>query len=222
MAKKVQSRAALRGIAGGIAVLIAAAILCGGVCSCQKQRLAAKERQLRELQEVFVPMRFRLVERTDTSLTVEIRFYSLFIDNFEDVDMEVLAQGKEVAPPQTITLSGEELFIDSVKIPNETRLPFAPEAVWVFPYRVFSDLIAPDDALPIYQWYDDAGFPAIYASLELEAADRKTLSDVYAGITDADTGNALHDMRKAARFRLGAWYDLAVHIKKGSLEFIAE
>ncbi len=206
----------------GIAVISAAIGTGVFFYSTQDERLAEKTRELKELQETFVPMRFRVIERDDFGMTVEFRFYSLFIENIEDADMEILAEGKEVAPARTVDIKGTELFIDSVKIPNGERLPYPPEAVWAFPYRVFSDTIAPENAIPIYEWYDTDGFPAVYNALELDEADKTVLSEIYAGVTGADTGNALHDMNSAARFRLDVWYDLVVHVKKGGVEFIAE
>jgi hypothetical protein len=205
-------------------LLVIAAAIAGGafIFSFQAKRLAGKTRQLKELQETFVPVRFRLTERGASSMRAEFRFYSLIIDNIEDVDMEVFSQGKDVAPPQIIDIPGAELFIDSVKIPNDDLLPYDPATVWVFPYRIFSDTIAPENAVPIYTWYNDGGFPAIYGALELEEQDKAVLSRIYADIPKADAGNALHDMSKVARFKENVWYDIVVHIKKGGLEIIGE
>ena len=184
--------------------------------------LEEKTRQLRELQETFVPLRFRLLERTDSAMKVEIRFYSLFVDNIENTDMETFSAGKEIGGPHIFDLEGSEFFIDCVKVRNGELLPFAPEAVWVFPYRVFTDTIAPDDAVAIYPLYDEDGFPSVFNGLNLEPEEKRQLAAVFADITKAETGNALHDMNKVARFRVDRWYDLAVHIKNGALEFIAE
>jgi hypothetical protein len=189
----------------------------------QEERLAEKERELREIQETFVPLRFRIVERSAATMKVEIRFYSIIVDNIESIDMEVFSVGKEVCEPYTFELSGEELFIDCMKIPNGGLLPFAPETVWVFPYRVFTDTIAPDNAIALYTRYTGGNtFPLIFDSLDLGAEDKERLSSLFAGIQNADTGNALHDMNTIARFRVDRWYDLVVHIKTGALEFISE
>jgi hypothetical protein len=205
-------------------LLVIAVTIVGGmfVFFCQAKRLAEKTRQLKELQEIFVPVRFRLLEHSDSSMRAEFRFYSMHIDNIEDTDMEIFSQGKEVSPPQIADITGNELFIDSVKIPNGDMLHYDAEAVWVFPYRIFSDTIAPENAIPIYTWYNDNGFPAIYNALELEEQEKAVLSSMYADIRNADTGNALHDMSKVTRFRENVWYDIVVHIKKGGLEIIGE
>ncbi|MDR0557375.1 MAG: hypothetical protein LBG43_05855 [Treponema sp.] len=192
------------------------------IFSCQAKRLEEKTRQLKELRETFVPVRFRLLERRDSSIKAEFHFYSMIIDNVEAVDMEVFSQGKEVAPSQIVEIEGTEIFIDSVKIPNGSLLPYDPEAVWVFPYRIFSDVIAPEHAVPIYTWYNDNGFPAIYNALELEEQDKAALSRVYADLPKADAGNALHDMSRIARFKVNVWYDVVAHVKKGGLEIIGE
>lgn len=208
---------------------VVSALVIGGVAgffafvvSRQAKRLEEKTRQLKELQETFVPVRFRLLERSGSSIKAEFRFYSMFIDNIEDVDMEAFSQGKEVAPSQIIEIEGSELFIDSVKIPNGSLLPYAPEAIWVFPYRIFSDVIAPERAVPIYTWYNDDGFPAIYNALELEERDKAALSRMYADAPKAAAGNALHDMSRLARFKVNVWYNVVAHVKKGGLEIIGE
>ncbi|MDR2446486.1 MAG: hypothetical protein LBD58_04210 [Treponema sp.] len=212
-----------------VMLLVVIALVIGGavgffafIVPYQAKRLEGKTRRLKELQETFVPVRFRLLERSDSSIKAEFRFYSMIVDNIEAVDMEVFSQGKEVAPPRIIEIEGSELFIDSVKIPNGSLLPYDPDAVWVFPYRIFSDVIAPEHALPIYTWYNDNGFPAIYNALDLEEQDKAALSRVYADMPKSDAGNALHDMSRLVRFRLNVWYDVVAHVKKGGLEIIGE
>ncbi|MDR0708335.1 MAG: hypothetical protein LBF60_10770 [Treponema sp.] len=209
--------------------LVVIALVIGGVAgffpfivSYQAKRLEGKTRRLRELRETFVPVRFRLLERNDSSIKAEFRFYSMIIDNIDAVDMEIFSQGKDVAPPQIIEIEGAELFIDSVKTPNGSLLPYDPEAVWVFPYRIFSDVIAPEHAIPIYTWYNDNGFPAIYNALDLEEQDKAALSRMYADVPKADAGNAVHDMSRLARFKVNVWYDVVAHVKKGGVEIIGE
>lgn len=184
--------------------------------------LMGKTRELKELKETFVPLRFRVTQRENGAIKAEFRFYSMIVDDIENIDMEIFSQDKEIAEPRFIEIAGNELFIDCIKIPNNNRLPYSPEILWVFPYRIFSDTVAPENALPLFQWYNNDGFPSIFNALEIEDADKKTLADIYANVQIADMGNALHDLGKVARFRLNVWYDLAVHSKKGSLEFISE
>ncbi|MDR2808336.1 MAG: hypothetical protein LBB43_04930 [Spirochaetaceae bacterium] len=216
------------------------ALSCGWVLfyrygsTIQQRRIEEKEARVKELQETLIPLRFKLKERAGDTLTVGFQFYSLAVENIDTVDdMEDLAGGKEIGPLHSFTLEGTELFIDCLKFHNKGFLPVDPDALFVFPYRIFTDLIPPDNGIMIVDLYDEDGFPAIFNSFDLDAQDKERLLQVYqqlkkyGTITDPAlqneiSGNALHDMKNISRFRVDRWYDLVVHIKKGSLEFVME
>jgi hypothetical protein len=202
-------------------------------CEAQKKREAAKKKELLELEATLVPLRFRVLERENGTIKAEFNFYSVVSDNIDEDDMEALFAKHTPIASRTFDLRGKELFIDCLKFQEKQGLFFKHDVNWVFPYRVFTDEIAPDNADTIYSYYDKEGFPRIYEDFSLDAKAKQHLSgyfsDIkqYGSIKDSKlqkqiTGNALHDMSKIARFKVGAWYDLAVHIKKGTIEYIEE
>jgi hypothetical protein len=196
----------------------------------QKKREAVKVEQLRQLTEVSVPVRFKVLERKDGRIKAEFQFYSVVMDNIND--MEYRIEQNASLNSRVLELEGNELFIDFLKYEEEAGI-FSHPVYWAFPYRVFTDRIAPDNGVQIYQDYDRGGFPSVYNAFNLDSTARQNLSNhfleikQYGNLEDSDlrkkiSGNAMHDMQKVAQFRVDRWYDIAVHIRKGTIEFVAE
>ncbi|MDR2501037.1 MAG: hypothetical protein LBD37_08175 [Treponema sp.] len=198
----------------------------------QAKREAAKEQELRFLKKVALPLRFKLLERDKGMLRVETRFYALTADDIDKDGMEALFSSQTPIAVQEFLLEGEELFIDFLKY-EEPQGVFAHRVYWVFPYRLFTDRIAPDKGAVIAGLYGQDGFPGIYRDFKLSGDAQRNLAryyqeaQTYGGLDNGAlkkiiTGNAIHDMQNTARFKAGRWYDAAVHIQTGSVEFIAE
>jgi hypothetical protein len=208
---------------------------CGG---CDRE---GKENQLKtelaKLKSVLVPLRFRIVERKYGVIKGEIIFYSLVMDDADDLKNDIEDKLREIQPlgSQEFMLSGEELNIDFLGYRvKDTHLP--PDIDWVFPYRIFSDKLPPEEGIPIYRYYDQNGFPGIYNKITDGLNDdagkyaKDNVVQVFAEIKlysekseDRITGNALHDINSGnMRFKVGAWYDIMIHAKKGTGEFIEE
>jgi hypothetical protein len=109
----------------------------------------------------------------------------------------------------------------------------AGEINWVFPYKVFTDYMKPDEGRPIFPYYDRDDFPAIYEGLGGDSLNRNLLSRVFAdlksngkitdrGLRNRVTGNAVHDVAKFSRYRTGVWYSLTVNMRNGAMEIIEE
>ncbi|MDR3342280.1 MAG: hypothetical protein LBT14_05735 [Treponema sp.] len=200
--------------------------------SCQEKRENKKQKELARLKEVLVPIRFKIIERKNGIIKTEFRFYSMVLDDIEGKDLEELAKEQSLLHSDIIALGGEELFIDCLKFQEDTGI-FAHDVYWVFPYRIFTDYVAPDKGVPLYPYYDD-GFPKIYGGFDLGDDKRQRLtlffSDIkkYGDIAPDNTlrkqitGNAVHDMNTVARFQVDRWYDLVIHIQTGAIEFVAE
>jgi hypothetical protein len=217
-----------------LAVLLASCDGCSGkVEEWQTRREAAKQKELKALKEIAVPLRFRVLERSAGKIQVELQFYALLMDDIDKTDMEYrIAQSGDPIAAQLFELEGEEVFIDFLKYHEQEKL-FAHPVYWIFPYRIFTDHIAPDKGIRIDDYYNNGGFPAIYNNCNLEPDKRQTLIQHFADIKQYGnlednklqkqiSGNAVHDMQQVSRFRVGRWYDVAVHIKSGTVEFIAE
>jgi hypothetical protein len=217
----------------GIVLIVGLLILGTGLTVLRKGREREKQRQLEALKEILIPIRFMINGRDQGKIWAEFRFYSMVMEDINEKDIAEFAEGREIAAA-SYELEGTELFIDCLKFQEKTGFfSFVPdhEVYWVFPYRIFTDYTAPDEGIPIFSLYDEGGFPGIYR--DFPSLDRESLSRAYGDIQEygetngADlknriSGNAVHDMNRIARFRVGTWYDLVVHIKKGTIEFVSE
>jgi hypothetical protein len=194
---------------------------------------AKKKQQLQELKEVSVPVRFRITDRANGKIKGEMQFYSIIMDDIDKNDMEYRIEGGgTLLASQNFELEGAEFFIDFLKYQEKSGL-FAHPVYWVFPFRIYTDHIAPDQGTPIYGCYKSNDFPAVYNGFNLDEDKKQNLSRYYAEIMQYGdlmgddlkkrvTGNAVHDMQKIASFQLNRWYDAAVHTKTGNIEYVAE
>ncbi|MHC6202508.1 hypothetical protein ACYULU_04850 [Breznakiellaceae bacterium SP9] len=195
---------------------------------------AEKTRELRALKAVFMPLRFRITDRAEGTIRGEMQFYSLVMDDIDAHDMEYRIKDAGVLlAAETFALQGAEFFIDFLKYEEKVQ-QFSHPVYWVFPFRIYTDTIAPDNAQPIYALYRQGAFPAVYNSFDLDADAKQTLSMSYAEVTQqygasmsdelkkSISGNAVHDLLKVAAFRLNSWYDVVVHTRTGNIEYIME
>jgi hypothetical protein len=211
---------------------------CGGLIQDSQERtIERRQAELDRMRERFIPLRFRVISREDGRLTAEFRFYSMLAADPSKISGETIPAEKEIPGGRAFfNLEGTELFIDTLRI-RDTRRVFlfipAGEINWVFPYRIFTDRMKPDEGRPLFPYYDRDGFPAIYEGLSAGSLNRELLSRAFAdlktngGITDRGlrnrvTGNAVHDIARFSRYRTGAWYSLAVNMGNGALEIIEE
>jgi hypothetical protein len=217
----------------GIILIAGFLILAAGLTALRQEQERKKQQQLRALKEILIPVRFMIGGRDQGKIRAEFRFYSMVMEDLNEKDIAEFAEGREIAAA-SYELEGTELFIDCLKLQERAGFfSFVPdhEVYWVFPYRIFTDYIAPDQGIPIFSLYDEGGFPGIYKAFP--GLDQERLSRAYGEIkeygkiTGADlkdhiSGNAVHDLNRIARFRVGTWYNLVVHIKKGTIEFVSE
>ncbi|MDR0785721.1 MAG: hypothetical protein LBE74_07560 [Treponema sp.] len=215
----------------GFVLFVAVALV---VVNKYRQRVEEKkERELQELKDVLVPLRFREVERSGGIIKAEFYFYSYLEDDIDKSFMADVLEKEQPLNSLTIELKGNELFIDCLRFIEKQGGVFKHDVNWVFPYRVFTDSIPPDDGVLIYDAYDSDGFPNIYSAFNLDVKQRA--SEIFSQIKQYGdispnselrkviSGNAVHDMsNNILRFQVGRWYDLIVHIKKGGVEYVAE
>ncbi|MDR0645166.1 MAG: hypothetical protein LBG05_09760 [Treponema sp.] len=220
-----------------VAVLIAAIIGATVVIGAyhRKKVEEKKEKELQELKNVLVPLRFREIERSGDKIKAEFYFYSYVED---DIDTSFISDVFEKEKPLnslTIELEGNELFIDCLRFIERQGGVFKHDVNWVFPYRVFTDSIPPDNGIPLYDAYTSDGFPRIYDAFNLDGETKQRVSEIFSQIKQYGdlapnsklrtiiSGNAVHDISgNRLRFQVDRWYDLIVHIKKGSIEYLAE
>jgi hypothetical protein len=206
----------------------------GVIQQFQEKNMAEKQAAVDAIGERFVPLRFRIDSRKQEKLAVEFRFYSMQPGG--SGGNEAAGRGEIPGSRVFFEMAGTELFIDVLRIRDTKRILFvipAGEINWVFPYRVFTNYMKPDEGLPLVPCYDRDGFPAIYEGFSGDSLNRELLSQVFAdlkangritdrGLRNRVTGNAVHDIAKFSRYKTGTWYRLAVNLKNGAMEIIEE
>ncbi|MDR0411163.1 MAG: hypothetical protein LBH75_04230 [Treponema sp.] len=212
--------------------LVGAAVVINGF---RKEVEEKKERELQELKDVLVPLRFREVEKNGGKIKAELYFYSYLEDDIDKSFMSDVFEKQKPLNSLTVELEGNELFIDCLRFVEKQGNIFKHDVNWVFPYRVFTDSIPPDQGVLIHDVYASDGFPHIYDAFNLDGEARERVSEIfsqikqYGGIGPESelrkviSGNAVHDISNGVlRFQTGRWYSLIVHIKKGGVEYVAE
>ncbi|MCX7025640.1 MAG: hypothetical protein NT080_13645 [Spirochaetes bacterium] len=195
---------------GLIALLVVfftvAAILLGVtvVASFQKAEIRELEATVRRLGAESVPMRFVIEERSPDSMSVLVKFYD--------------TAGGEVGQLEA-KLPGRELSVDVLIVPYRG-------AYVAFPYRIFSDSIAPKDGTALPRAYGKGGFPATVPLPTSEKA-KAEITSLFNAVASGGPlpveafGNAVHEIGKLAAFETGMVYRVVVR-PKGGVEIVED
>ncbi|HZK20582.1 MAG TPA: hypothetical protein VFC68_07650 [Treponemataceae bacterium] len=161
------------------------------------------------------PLHFVITDRKSTNtekedvISAKVSFYT--------------ADNIMITEPSTYIIRGKEVFFDFIIVEKKEGSKL------VFPYSIFSDTIAPDDAIFIAPLYNIKGFPAIFGRSKATGLSDistgsnefdKELSAIYADILKRKElknsyGNAVHDTCKLGAFIVGQEYRVLVHTKGG-------
>ncbi len=172
--------------------------------SMQKAKLASLEDGIAALQEETVPMRFMVLSRNGTTLSVRLKFYNLAGDEFAAMDTE---------------LEGEQLYLDFLAVPYGKT--------WIaFPDRVFTELVAPEAGLDLQPLVAPAMGPRTYTGGSLDGRALIEIGTLYSALQSGQPvhgafGNAVHDIAQLGSFRVGQVYKIVIR-KKGGLEILEE
>lgn len=239
--------------------LIVLAVFCVGGLALMRyyaaflvEKKVALEERVASLQEEYSPMRFRIT-RADGSTAGGIGESSTATDSSGKtvalgengsgdamvVEMKFLDTDGNVVNTMKATLQGGELFI------YVSVVQLKDGAYLFFPYKVFTDEIAPIDGIPLYDEYDADGFPAIYGdNFRQEGGNGLTskwwaafsksspimssmLMEIFCSIKDGtfifdknNHGNAVHDMKELSGFKSGFVYRVVCHPHTGAVEVV--
>lgn len=177
----------------------------------QKARIESLQNEISSLKEEIIPMRFKITEKTDSSITVEMRFYDV--------------NGEEVAA-RNIKMNGTELTFDFriVKLKNNKK----SDTYLFFPEKVFTDRIPPAEGRIITGEYKNNNFPAIYENGGFSENDRNIVSDLYNVILNNEPviiehfGSAVHDLKTINELKTGFVYKIACHQSSGGVEIVRD
>jgi len=174
------------------------------ILQMQQDSIARLEEAALKLQETNTPVRFRIERRSDDSVYVLLKLMK--------------ADKTEISKTHT-QLIGNELFIDFISVPVGNR-------VLAFPYRMFTDHMAPDSGVDLFPLYLVDDLPLIYMQDSVDFPTRDILRDLVrhirdrgANATENSFGTAIHDIKQFKSFQTGITYEIITHTR-GGIEII--
>jgi hypothetical protein len=172
----------------------------------QEEKIQMLETKIELLKETHIPLRFKILEKTADSIHLAAKFYN--------------AEDKFIKQLET-KLAGQELSFDFYVVPVKDRYI-------AFPYKIFTNQIAPVDGIELYDYYDNNGFPEVFYAQgmdkDLETGLKNMFRQIRAGQLDSLKnyfGNMVHDIQEFKSFLPETPYSIVTHTK-GGIEIIEE
>jgi hypothetical protein len=171
----------------------------------QEKQIAKLEQKIHFLKAETTPIRFLILEKDTGSIKFVIKF--LDQDNLEFIK-------------DTITLKGQELSFDFYVVPVKDSLN--REVKVAFPYKLFTNKIAPENGLSLFNYYDDEGFPQVFFSKNVDDDYIRLMTELFTKVKNKDTedikgvfGSMVQDIQFQNEFMPGNAYEIIVHTKGG-------
>jgi hypothetical protein len=172
----------------------------------QEEKIKMLEDKIALLKETHTPLRFKILEKTDDSVNLAVKFYNA---NDEEINKF------------EIKLAGQELSFDFYVVPVKDRY-------LAFPYKIFSNKIAAADGHLLYSYYDKEDFPEVFNTKDMDVELYRGLQDVFGKIKTGQLdslnhyfGNMVHDIQEFKSFIPQTPYSIVTHTK-GGIEIIEE
>jgi len=166
----------------------------------QKQKIELLESKIGDLKEESIPIRFKILDYDDNYINVAIKLYDA--DNNEIIRKE-------------LHLEGDQLAFDFLVLPINDKFI-------AFPYKIYTNKIAPDLAETIFSYYDINGFPQIFYYKNINYQLTESLTDIFDKIKTGDTdklenifGSMVQDVKKENMFKERQIYKIVIRTKGG-------
>lgn len=190
----------------GLVILVLSLIFISSCINRQKNKIKQLEDNIALLKEENIPLRFKILEKSNDSILLVVKFYN--------------ADNKEINKFEQ-KLHGEELSFDFYVVPVRDRYV-------AFPSKIFTDKIAANDGIILYELYNKEDYPAIFNSSEINPELYEGLKDVYLKIKSGQLdslnqhfGNMVHDIKEFKSFLIENVYSIVTHTK-GGIEIVKE
>ncbi len=172
----------------------------------QREQIAILEKKVKFLKTENIPIRFKILDKEDGKIRVAIKFYDADGNDIERIEK---------------TLEGDELSFDFLVFPVKNKYI-------AFPYKIYTDKIAPVEGENLTKYYDEKNFPKIFYFKGIDNELMTGLSLVFEKIKTNDIssddkyfGNMVHDISKLKSYKINTIYKIITHIK-GGIEVVEE
>lgn len=172
----------------------------------QEKKIKKLEDNIALLKEKNIPLKFKIIEKTNDSISLVVKFYS--------------ADSKEINKFEQ-KLHGQELSFDFYVVPVKDRYV-------AFPAKIFTDKMAADDGIVLYDYYNQEDYPAVFYSKDINTDLYEGLKDVFQKVKTGQLdslnehfGNMVHDIKEFKSFLPENVYTVVTHTK-GGIEIIEE
>ncbi len=184
-------------------------IIVVGAFSCtdyQEEKIEKLKSEITWLKKETIPIRFKILSRTPEFIHVGLKLYD--------------ADGAEIKYSE-LKMPGRELSFDFYIVQANGKQI-------AFPYKIFTDQIAPKNGTLLIPMYDKDGFPLILHHQQIDASTTIALTDLFAEIKSGEIhnrkkqfGSLVHDLDGVRLFEEGVVYKIIIH-SKGGIEIVAE
>jgi len=189
-----------------IVIVLTSLIFISSCIESQKNKIKQLEDNIALLKEENIPLRFKIIEKANDSIRLVVKFYN--------------ADNKEINKIEH-KLHGQELSFDFYVVPVKDRYV-------AFPSKIFTDKIAANDGVELYEQYNEEGYPAIFNSSAMNPELYDGLKSVYFKVKTGQLdslnehfGNMVHDIKEFKSFLPENVYSIVTHTK-GGIEIIEE
>ncbi len=202
-------------LAIGLIILLISSIYCAS--TMQQRKINQLKKQVALLKQEMVPMRFKILGRSNDTIYVSFKFY--------DMDGNVVYYYDDQGNKQEFVrmkLPGKELAFDFIVVPVGGKF-------FAFPYKVFTDAIAPKYGIVLFKYYTRDNYPQIYYSQDNTPVFDAGVKALYTKILRGDVqdlknafGSLVQDVHNFSQFEVGQVYKLIFHPAQGGIEIVKQ
>jgi hypothetical protein len=172
----------------------------------QKDQINLLGNELSSLESEKIPMRFIIEKPKDGYLNVTIRFMD--------------GTGNP-GPSVAYELKGTRLYLDFIIFPYKN-------AYLVYPWKIFTEQISPDNGINLCKDYLQNGFPVTFSNISISTQDKNKIMEYFDLAKSSEWqkiknsfGNALHDIQEIGSFKTSVIYKVVTR-KLGGIEIMED
>jgi len=195
------------------------ALFSGKIDKWQKSKIKKLEAKISMLKKEFVPLRFKILERSGGVIIVGVKFYYA-----NGTPIKYKPKDGTYTESVRFEIKGNTIAFDNIIVPNG-------KSYLIFPERLFTDTIPPSKGINLTRFYQGKDFkPLIYSpySQVFGSENATELNEIFKLVVEGKIeqikgafGSAVSDIAPM-QFEVGSCYRLVLHVAKGGVEIIKE